>query len=76
MMKIQEDTWKILLNLEEIISEDYDYLKTDQDILDQMIKVLNKDYKVIKRKLKDYRRYGIDLDLDEVLYELEEKYQE
>ena len=41
-----------------------------------MIIVLNKDNKLIKRKLKDCWSYGIDLDLDEVLYELEEKYQE
>ena len=67
---------KNLIKVRRILSEDYDYHKTDQDILDQMIKVLNKDYKIIKRKLKDYRRYGIDLDLDEVLNELEEKYQE
>ena len=67
---------KNLIKVTRILLEDYEYVKNDQDILDQMLKVLNKDYKVIKRKLNNYRRYGIDLDLDEVLYELEEKYQE
>ena len=45
-----------LINIRDELSEKYQYIKTDQDVLDQIIKVLNSNYDWTKNELKKARR--------------------
>ena len=65
-----------LITIRDTLQDKYQYNKTDQDILDQMMKVLNDNYSWTKNELKKARRMNMILDLDEVQMELEERYQE
>ena len=65
-----------LINIRDELSEKYQYIKPDQDIFDQMIKVLHSDYDWTKHELKKARRQTLTLELDEVQQELDERYRD
>ena len=65
-----------LITIKDILKEDLGHEKTDQDILDQLIKVLNSDYDWTRNEIKKIRRNKEDIDLDEIQDKLEERFLE
>ena len=61
-----------LMDIKEELKETCQCVKTDEDIVDQLIKVLGNDYAFTKERVKSDRRKGITIDLHELQEELKE----
>ena len=65
-----------LKDIKDELFDKYSYTKTDRDIIDQVMKVLNKDYEWTKRSIKEQLRKGEVIDITDLQEELEETYLE
>ena len=59
-----------LINMKNKLRENFNYTKTDQDILDQMTIVLPEEYTFTKHKIQHARRNKNTLDLEDIMGEL------
>ena len=65
-----------LIDIKDVLLDKYHYRKTPNDVIDQLIRVLGKDYDFIKTSLKREKRLKHNIDLSDLQEELEDKYRE
>ena len=65
-----------LIIVKDELKEKYSYVRTDEDIIDQVIKVVNEDYSFLVEQIKSDRRRSCTMTLDEVKDAFNEKYLE
>ena len=65
-----------LIDLRDELEDKYNYKKSDEDIVDQMLKVLGNEWDFTKKEIKKRRRNGEDIDLRELRNELLEEFED
>ena len=65
-----------LIDVRDELKDKYNYDKNDEDIVDQMLKVLGKDYDYVKERIRDRKREDQPINLKKLQHELEEKFEE
>ena len=61
-----------VINMKNKLRENFNYIKTDQDVLDQMTIILPEEYTYTKHEIQRARRNKHVLDLEDIMDELEE----
>ena len=65
-----------LIEIKVKLEKNFNYIKTEQDILDQMTVILPDEYMFTKHEIQKARRNNATLSLDDIMDELEERYEE
>ena len=65
-----------ITSIKDELKNKYGCIKTDDDILDQLLKVLGHEYSYIKNDIKTKRRKGEDVSLKDIKEALKEEYQD
>jgi hypothetical protein len=65
-----------LIDIKDELFEKYEYVKTERDIVDQVLKVLTKDYEWTRQRIKQAKRRREPIDLIDLQDELQDTYDE